>query len=83
MDSWFTAGTGEALFDSQVGYFSDICLPCRKEDMATKEQEERRVAKMSETLSRLKREADNSEVSCNYFCHSQITPILCRLWQGR
>ena len=81
MDSWFTAGTGEALFDSQVGYFSDIWLPCRKEDMATKEQEERRVAKMSENLTRLKREVEQSEVSCIYYCHSNMIPILCRLWQ--
>eukprot|EP00090_Calanus_glacialis_P002208 TRINITY_DN11658_c0_g1_i1.p1 TRINITY_DN11658_c0_g1~~TRINITY_DN11658_c0_g1_i1.p1 ORF type:complete len:297 (-),score=97.49 TRINITY_DN11658_c0_g1_i1:189-1079(-) len=33
----------------------------RAEDMTTKEQEERRVAKMSETLTRLKREVEQSE----------------------
>jgi hypothetical protein len=35
--------------------------------MTTKEQEERRVAKMSETLTRLKREVKNSEVNCIYY----------------
>ena len=49
--------------------------------MTTKEQEERRVAKMSETLPRLKREVEQSEVSCIYYCHSNMIPILCRLWQ--
>ena len=49
--------------------------------MATKEQEEHRVAKMSETLTRLKREVEQSEVSCIYYCHSNMIPILCRLWQ--
>ena len=79
MHSWYTAGAGEAL---DTGYFSDIWLPCRAEDMATKEQEERRVAKMSETLTRLKREAENSEVSCLHYCQSNMIAILCRPWQG-
>ena len=83
MHSWYTVDTGEASFVSQAGCFSDIWLPCRAEDMATKEQEEHRVAKMSETLTRLKREARNSEVSCIHYCDSSIIPALCRLWQGR
>jgi hypothetical protein len=81
MHSWYTADTGESWFDSQVGCFIDIWLPYRAEAMTTKEQEERRVAKMSETLTRLKREVEHSEVSCIYYCHSNIIPILCRLWQ--
>jgi hypothetical protein len=51
MHSWYTADTDEAWFDSQVGRFGDIWLPCRAEDMATKEQEERRVAKLTENMT--------------------------------